>query len=118
MYASDITRTFPASGTFTAPQRDLYEAVLNVQKVLVERSTVDSNLQDLQRSGGCVLCILLMVACRLLEEELRQIGFKLSSGDVQRKLVSGSTRCELISVSTLYIPSSRFGPTRLSHSWS
>lgn len=28
MYASDITRTFPVSGEFSAPQRDLYEVVL------------------------------------------------------------------------------------------
>jgi Xaa-Pro aminopeptidase len=27
-YASDITRTFPANGRFTAPQRDLYDIVL------------------------------------------------------------------------------------------
>jgi Xaa-Pro aminopeptidase len=28
MYGSDITRTFPVSGRFTAPQRELYEVVL------------------------------------------------------------------------------------------
>lgn len=31
-YCSDITRTFPISGCFTQPQRELYEAVLRVQK--------------------------------------------------------------------------------------
>lgn len=30
-YASDITRTFPVSGRFSAPQRDLYEVVLAAQ---------------------------------------------------------------------------------------
>src|SRR5690606_8085809 len=30
-YASDITRTFPVSGRFSAPQRDLYELVLAAQ---------------------------------------------------------------------------------------
>jgi Xaa-Pro aminopeptidase len=31
MYASDITRTFPVSGRYTAPQREVYEMVLDVQ---------------------------------------------------------------------------------------
>jgi Xaa-Pro aminopeptidase len=31
-YTADITRTWPASGRFTAPQRKIYEAVLAVQK--------------------------------------------------------------------------------------
>jgi Xaa-Pro aminopeptidase len=30
-YASDITRTFPVNGKFSAPQRDLYELVLEAQ---------------------------------------------------------------------------------------
>lgn len=32
-YTADITRTFPANGTFSAPQRRVYELVLRVQKV-------------------------------------------------------------------------------------
>ena len=34
-YASDITRTFPASGQFTGPQRDLYNLVLASQDAAV-----------------------------------------------------------------------------------
>ena len=34
-YASDITRTFPANGTFTGPQRALYELVLDSQKAAI-----------------------------------------------------------------------------------
>ncbi|RPB19154.1 Creatinase/aminopeptidase [Terfezia boudieri ATCC MYA-4762] len=34
-YPSDITRTWPVSGIFTSPQRDLYQAVLNVQKYAI-----------------------------------------------------------------------------------
>ena len=30
-YASDITRTFPASGRFTSAQRELYDIVLAAQ---------------------------------------------------------------------------------------
>jgi len=39
-YASDITRTFPVSGKFSDPQRDLYQAVLNVQKACIERCQI------------------------------------------------------------------------------
>jgi intermediate cleaving peptidase 55 len=52
MYVSDITRTFPASGKFTSPQRDLYEVVLTVQKELVKRCRVDEvNMMELQRTS-------------------------------------------------------------------
>lgn len=34
-YSSDITRTFPASGAFTAPQRALYEVVLAAQRAAI-----------------------------------------------------------------------------------
>jgi len=35
MYASDITRTMPASGRFTARQREIYEIVLGAQKAAI-----------------------------------------------------------------------------------
>jgi Xaa-Pro aminopeptidase len=35
-YASDITRTFPVNGKFSAPQRDLYELVLNAQLAAID----------------------------------------------------------------------------------
>ncbi|HZV63075.1 MAG TPA: Xaa-Pro aminopeptidase [Methylophilaceae bacterium] len=36
-YASDITRTFPVNGKFSAPQRDLYELVLNAQAAAIDK---------------------------------------------------------------------------------
>ncbi|TXT08674.1 hypothetical protein VHUM_02802 [Vanrija humicola] len=77
MYASDITRTFPVSGKFTDPQRDLYQAVLNVQKECVKRVRLDEgvSLNELHRAS-----------CTLLNTELKNIGFRLSVGDVERKL--------------------------------
>jgi intermediate cleaving peptidase 55 len=50
-YASDITRTFPVSGKFTDPQRDLYQAVLNVQKECVKKCKVEDEIgvNDLHR---------------------------------------------------------------------
>lgn len=35
-YAADITRTFPVSGRFTAPQRDIYELVLESQLACIK----------------------------------------------------------------------------------
>ncbi len=54
-YASDITRTFPVSGTFTPPQRDLYQAVLNVQKECIKRCTVEDEVgvNELHRFSEC-----------------------------------------------------------------
>ncbi len=36
-YASDITRTFPVSGRFTEPQRQLYQLVLDAQLAAIEQ---------------------------------------------------------------------------------
>ena len=35
-YASDITRSFPTSGKFSSPQRDIYEVVLTAQKKAID----------------------------------------------------------------------------------
>ncbi|MBQ0131249.1 MAG: Xaa-Pro dipeptidase, partial [Comamonas sp.] len=45
-YASDITRTFPANGTFTGPQRDLYELVLESQKAAIAATKPGNRFMD------------------------------------------------------------------------
>jgi Xaa-Pro aminopeptidase len=35
-YAADISRTFPVSGRFTGPQRELYELVLSAQRAAID----------------------------------------------------------------------------------
>ncbi len=37
-YASDITRTFPVNGRFTAPQRELYDLVLKAQQAAIDNA--------------------------------------------------------------------------------
>ncbi|KAF8883399.1 peptidase M24, structural domain-containing protein [Infundibulicybe gibba] len=66
-YASDITRTFPATGTFGPAQRDLYSAVLATQKALVRMCAADRriSLHELHR-----------LSVSLLGTELRQLGFE------------------------------------------
>ena len=53
MYASDITRTFPVSGKFTSPQRDLYEAVLSAQKECIKKCKIEDgvSLNELHRAS-------------------------------------------------------------------
>jgi Xaa-Pro aminopeptidase len=36
-YASDITRTFPASGRYSGPQKEIYEMVLSAQAAAIDR---------------------------------------------------------------------------------
>ena len=45
-YASDITRTFPANGKFTAPQRDLYNLVLASQDAAVAATRAGARFVD------------------------------------------------------------------------
>ncbi|KAG6830958.1 hypothetical protein H0H92_013670 [Tricholoma furcatifolium] len=76
-YASDITRTYPASGTFSEPQRDLYAAVLSAQKQLVAKchESARLSLHDLHRES-----------CELLRQELSQLGFDLKGHDLENVL--------------------------------
>ena len=45
-YASDITRTFPADGRFTGPQRELYELVLASQEAPVAETKAGACFND------------------------------------------------------------------------
>ncbi|SDM07374.1 aminopeptidase P Metallo peptidase. MEROPS family M24B [Oryzisolibacter propanilivorax] len=45
-YASDITRTFPADGRFTGPQRALYELVLDSQKAAIAATRAGARFND------------------------------------------------------------------------
>ena len=48
LYASDITRTYPINGKFTAAQLAIYEVVLEAQQKSIEAVTVDNNVMDSQ----------------------------------------------------------------------
>jgi Xaa-Pro aminopeptidase len=45
-YASDITRTFPVSGRFSAPQRELYALVLTAQQAALAETRPGARKQD------------------------------------------------------------------------
>ncbi|MEM7194720.1 MAG: Xaa-Pro aminopeptidase [Pseudomonadota bacterium] len=54
-YASDITRTFPVNGKFTAPQRDLYDVVLAAQHAAIEKVSRQHTLIDYHNAAVEVL---------------------------------------------------------------
>ena len=54
-YASDITRTFPANGRFTGPQRALYDLVLASQVAAVDATRAGARFNDPHDSTVAVL---------------------------------------------------------------
>ena len=54
-YASDITRTFPANGIFTGPQRTLYELVLASQEAAVAATRAGARFNDPHEATVAVL---------------------------------------------------------------
>uniref|UniRef100_A0A1B0DC12 Aminopeptidase P N-terminal domain-containing protein n=1 Tax=Phlebotomus papatasi TaxID=29031 RepID=A0A1B0DC12_PHLPP len=64
-YTSDITRTWPISGTFTGPQKILYDVILTLQKDL---------LATLLNSGGTCLDDLFDTMCVKLGMYLQEVG--------------------------------------------
>lgn len=66
---ADITRTWPVSGKFSTAQRDLYEAILTVQRRCMSLCRQDANLS---------LDELHAIASAELKDGLRQLGFNVS----------------------------------------
>ncbi len=63
-YASDVTRCFPANGMFSPRQKEVYNAVLRVQKAAMEMLRPGNQLHEYHREVG-----------KLMEAEL--LGLKL-----------------------------------------
>ncbi len=68
-YITDITRTWPISGTFTPAQKDLYEAVLTTQRQCISlcRANANVSLDELHN-----------IAEADLNDNLKQLGFDMS----------------------------------------
>lgn len=55
-YATDITRTFPVGGQFTQAQREVYEAVLEVQLAVIAQIGPGILKSELQQNAERLLC--------------------------------------------------------------
>ncbi|KAL9135589.1 MAG: hypothetical protein Q9175_003221 [Cornicularia normoerica] len=73
-YITDITRTWPISGTFTAAQKDLYNAVLRTQRQCISLCRANANVS---------LDGLHNVAETALKDQLTQLGFDMSGNALE-----------------------------------
>ncbi|KAH8789687.1 peptidase M24, structural domain-containing protein [Hyaloscypha finlandica] len=68
-YIADITRSWPINGKFSDPQRDLYEAILRVQR---------STISLCRESANMTLDKLHQITEHGLKEALKQLGFDMT----------------------------------------
>lgn len=73
-YIADITRAWPVNGRFSPAQRDLYEAVLRVQRISVALC---------RESAGMSLDMIHRATEDGLRDQLAQLGFDLESTSLQ-----------------------------------
>ena len=76
-YASDITRTIPVSGRFTARQRDIYNTVLAAQQKAIEAIAPGVEFREIHR-----------LACTILASGLEDLG--LLKGNIQDAVQAGA----------------------------
>ncbi len=76
-YAGDITRTFPVSGQFTSPQRDIYQIVLGAQLQAIQQIKPGVPYRDIH-----------LLAATHLAEGLKALG--LMRGDVAEAVAAGA----------------------------
>lgn len=76
-YASDITRTFPVSGTFTQKQKDVYAIVLNAHEQAMAAVRPGVPFRDVHT-----------LACEKLTAGLKELG--LMQGDIKEAVEAGA----------------------------
>lgn len=72
-YAADVTRTLPVNGRFSKRQKEVYNAVLNIQKAAIGMLTPGKTLDEYTRAVG-----------KVAETELIRLGL-LDAGDVKKQ---------------------------------
>ena len=72
-YASDLTRTVPVNGKFTSRQKEIYNAVLRVQKAAIQLLRPGNTFEEYHQEVG-----------RIMESELIGLGL-LDAGEVKNQ---------------------------------
>ncbi len=67
-YSADLTRTIPVNGKFTSRQKEVYEAVLRVQKQAIQLLVVDNTIEKVNASVN-----------KLMEKEIVKLGLMQQS---------------------------------------
>ena len=75
-YACDVTRTFPANGTFSEPQRQIYGLVLRAQEACIAATKPGATMEAVHD-----------IAVRVLTEGLIELG--LIEGPIDEAIASG-----------------------------
>ncbi|HXI11185.1 MAG TPA: aminopeptidase P family protein [Thermoanaerobaculia bacterium] len=72
-YTADVTRTFPADGTFSPEQRTIYEAVLAAQEQSIALMTVGKSFSDVHEKAQEILGRTLLDLGLITRNELDQV---------------------------------------------
>jgi Xaa-Pro aminopeptidase len=78
-YSADITRTFPVNGRFTAPQRAVYELVLEAQRAAIAAARPGNRYEAIHEAARRVLAeglVRLRALPRGLDESLRMHHYR------------------------------------------
>jgi Xaa-Pro aminopeptidase len=73
-YATDITRTFPVSGTFSDDQKTVYEIVLKAQREAIAGSISGSNMKTINQTASDVIAEGLIELGLMTENNFAQVG--------------------------------------------
>jgi len=76
-YASDITRTFPISATFSGMQRDIYEIVLQAQEEAIKAMAPGTRFRDVH-----------LLAAKVIVEGLKALN--IMQGDTDEAVAAGA----------------------------
>ena len=70
-YAADLTRTIPVNGKFTKRQKEVYQAVLNVQKQAIKLMVVGKTINSYNKEVGKIMETELIKLGLLKNEEIK-----------------------------------------------